>query len=105
MHPDLTPPDIFLWGYLKDRIYSNPRPTTLDQLKDNIRREIPKSHGKYGCPYAECDWTERSIKIMWKTLFEVNQGLIKAMEDNVGEIMPVTQTYRPNLQIDVVLVC
>ena len=37
---------------------------------------IPKSHGQYGCPYAECDWTERSI-IMWKTLFEVqrvNQG-------------------------------
>ena len=31
--------------------------------------------------------------------------LIKAMEDKVGEKMPVTQTYRPNLQIDVVLVC
>ena len=40
MHPDLTPPDFFLWGYLKDRIYSNPRPRTLDQRKDNIRREI-----------------------------------------------------------------
>ena len=39
MNPDLTP-DFFLWGYLKDRIYSNPRPRTLDQLKDNIRREI-----------------------------------------------------------------
>jgi len=38
--PDLTPPDFFLWGYLKDRIYSNPQPRTLDQLKDNIRREI-----------------------------------------------------------------
>ena len=36
MHPDLTPPDFFLWGYLKDRIYSNLRPRTLDQLKDNI---------------------------------------------------------------------
>ena len=33
------------------------------------------------------------------------KGLIKAMEDKVGEKMPVIQTYRPNLQIDVVLVC
>ena len=40
MYPDLTPPNFFLWGYLKDRIYSNPIPRTLDQLKDNIRREI-----------------------------------------------------------------
>ena len=38
--PDLTPPDFFLWGYLKDRIYRNPKPRTLDELKSNIRREI-----------------------------------------------------------------
>jgi hypothetical protein len=28
-----------MWGYLKDRIHSNPRPRTLQQLKD-ICREI-----------------------------------------------------------------
>ena len=38
--PDLTPPDFFLWGYLKDRIYRNPKPRTLEQLKENIHREI-----------------------------------------------------------------
>lgn len=38
--PDLTPPDFFLWGYLKDRIYANPKPENLNQLKENIRREI-----------------------------------------------------------------
>ena len=27
-------------GYLKDRIYGNPRHRTLDQLKENICREI-----------------------------------------------------------------
>ena len=111
MHPDLTPPDfVFLWGYLNHRIYSNPRPRTLDQLKDNIRREIrnipqetfPRVMKKYGCPYAECDWTERSIFGKCCLKFK---GLIKAMEDKVGEKMPVTQTYRPNLQTDVVLVC
>ena len=59
---------------------------------------IIKSHGKYGCPYAECDWTERSICGKRCLKFK---GLIKAMEDKAGEKMPVTQTYRPNLQIDV----
>lgn len=38
--PDLTPPDFFLWGYLKDRIYANPKPRDIEQLKANIRRVI-----------------------------------------------------------------
>ena len=37
--PDLTPPDFFIWGYLKDRIYANPKPSELKQLKANILRE------------------------------------------------------------------
>lgn len=37
--PDLTPPDFYLWGYLKSRVYAN-KPRTLTQLKMNIRREI-----------------------------------------------------------------
>jgi len=31
----------FLWGYLKSRVY-NPLPNNLDELKDNIIREIKK---------------------------------------------------------------
>ena len=38
-HHDLTPPDFFLWGYLKDRVYAN-KPQGLQQLKDNIINEI-----------------------------------------------------------------
>ena len=38
--PDHTPPEFFSWEYLKDRIYGNTRPCTLDQLKENICREI-----------------------------------------------------------------
>jgi len=34
--PDLTVPDLFLWGYLKSKVYSN-RPTDLHTLKENIR--------------------------------------------------------------------
>lgn len=37
--PDLTPPDFYLWGYLKSKVYIN-KPRTLTQLKNNIRREI-----------------------------------------------------------------
>ncbi|CAK9821562.1 hypothetical protein ANTRET_LOCUS270 [Anthophora retusa] len=37
--PDLTAPDFFLWGYLKEKMYAN-KPRSLDQLKENIRTEI-----------------------------------------------------------------
>lgn len=37
--PDLTPPDFFLWGYLKSKVFTN-KPHTLLELKENIRREI-----------------------------------------------------------------
>ena len=37
--PDLTPLDFFLWGFLKDCVYSN-NPQTLDDLKNNITDEI-----------------------------------------------------------------
>lgn len=37
--PDLTAPDYFLWGYLKDKVYIN-QPKTITQLKDNISEQI-----------------------------------------------------------------
>ena len=37
--PDLNPLDFFLSGYLKDRVYT-PKPSNLDELEANIRREI-----------------------------------------------------------------
>jgi hypothetical protein len=37
--PDLTPPDYFLWGYLKGRVYQN-KPRTIDAMKANITEEI-----------------------------------------------------------------
>lgn len=35
--PDLTVPDFFVWGYVKDRVY-NPMPATIEELKNNIRQ-------------------------------------------------------------------
>ena len=34
---DLTPLDVFLWGYAKDRVYAD-KPSTLEYLKTNIRQ-------------------------------------------------------------------
>ena len=38
--PDLNPCDFFLWGYLKTRVYADPTPSTLDELKTKIKSEI-----------------------------------------------------------------
>ena len=37
--PDISPPDFFLWEYLKERVYQN-KPRTIEDLQNNIRREI-----------------------------------------------------------------
>lgn len=37
--PDLTVPDFWLWGYLKDKVFAN-HPQTLEALQGNIREEI-----------------------------------------------------------------
>ena len=37
--PDLTPCDFFLWGWLKEQVYSK-KPTTLEELEGQIRLAI-----------------------------------------------------------------
>ncbi len=37
--PDLTPPDFFLWEYLKNSVYLY-KPTTVDELKTEIEAQI-----------------------------------------------------------------
>ena len=37
--PDLSPPDFYLWGYLKDCVYEN-EPNTITELKEAIREKI-----------------------------------------------------------------
>jgi hypothetical protein len=39
--PDLSPPDFFLWGHLKDIVYSN-HPRTLQELQANIQRTVDR---------------------------------------------------------------
>lgn len=37
--PDLNPPDFFLWGYVKDRVYVN-KPRTVEELKTAVSDAI-----------------------------------------------------------------
>jgi hypothetical protein len=49
--PDLTPPDFFLWGYLKDQVFER-RPENINQLKEFIIEEfdnIPQDMIKRAC--------------------------------------------------------
>jgi hypothetical protein len=39
--PDLSPPDFFLWGHLKDTVYSN-HSHTLQELEANIQRTVDR---------------------------------------------------------------
>ena len=42
--PDVNPPDVYLWGYLKDNVYEN-NPQAIGELKAAITgkiRQIPK---------------------------------------------------------------
>ena len=40
--PDLNPADFFLWDFLKERVYLDPILKTIEQLKNDIRREAKK---------------------------------------------------------------
>ena len=106
--PGLNPTRLFsLWVPKRPNLFQSPIPDEGHLINSRTifagKFAISlKSHGKYGCLYAECDWTEEHM--LGKPCLKF-KGLMKAMEDKVGEKIPVTQTYRPNLQIDVVLVC
>ena len=63
--PDLTPPDFFLWGYLKSRVYVN-KPRTVEELKDNIREEIAAIPAEMLAKTMEnAEWVRR----IWATLY------------------------------------
>ena len=38
--PDVTPCEVFLWGYVKDQVYVPPLPASITELKVRIRTAI-----------------------------------------------------------------
>ena len=65
--PDLSPPDFYLWGYLKSKVYAN-KPRTISELKVAIRDEIR------AIPRSVCkDVMKNFVKRLEKCL-ELNGG-------------------------------
>lgn len=58
----LTPLDYLLWGYVKSLVYTN-KPRTLNELRNNIKREIAN---------VSADMCRRGWKIDFKDLDVVN---------------------------------
>ncbi len=69
--PDLNPCDFYLWGHLKSVVY-NPLPKTLDDLKENIRREIKK------IPKDVLNSVFLNLEKRCKSILEKNGGHIEA---------------------------
>ena len=58
--PDLTPPDFFLWGVLKDKVYGL-KPQNIDQLRTaitNACQEIPTVMVQNACRSVLERWDE-----------------------------------------------
>ena len=81
--PDLTPPDYFLWGYLKGRVYQN-KPQTIDALKANITernsdsdsgrtgKDFPK-YGELGSTLSGHKWWPLPAHVMMLSHFLHNE--------------------------------
>ncbi|XP_011859579.1 PREDICTED: uncharacterized protein LOC105557057 [Vollenhovia emeryi] len=54
---DLTPPDYFLWGYVKSLVYVD-KPNSLDALEANIERVIDEIRPEL-CEKVVKNWTDR----------------------------------------------
>lgn len=63
--PDLTPPDFFLWGVLKQEVYSV-RATSIDDLKARIISAIQS------IPVAMCEKVCRSVPSRLEKCIEVS---------------------------------
>ena len=60
---DLTPLDVFLWGHIKSLIYAN-KPAILDDLKENIQREIAHVPVEM-CARVVENWVQRIDRCKW----------------------------------------
>ena len=63
--PDMTPPDFFVWGVIKDKVYGS-RPRNLDELRTAITNaflEIPNHMIESAC---------RSVLERWEACIDAN---------------------------------
>ena len=56
-HPDLTPRDFFLWGFVKRLVYVPPIPRDVDKLRTRITEEVATIHNAMlGHVWQELDY-------------------------------------------------
>ena len=60
---NLTPLDFFLWGHIKSLVYAN-KPANLNDLKDNIQREIANAPVEL-CTRVVENWFQRIDRCKW----------------------------------------
>jgi hypothetical protein len=77
--PDLTPPDFFLWGLLKDRVYGK-KPQTIEDLKQEITAAV------HDIPKELCN----------KVCHSVPDRLCKCIEHNGSHIEPFLKLQSKN---------
>lgn len=63
--PDLTPPDFFLWGYLKDIVYRD-RPSNYDQLRRKIQEACSEIDAEM------CRRACQNVLVRFKRCFETD---------------------------------
>lgn len=68
--PDLTPPDFFLWGVLKERVYAK-KPQTIEDLKHEIEAAVS------GIPQELCKKVCHSVLNRLRKCVEVNGSHIE----------------------------
>jgi hypothetical protein len=57
--PDITPSDLFLWGYIKDRAFVPPLPRDLADLKARINAAVKNINA----PMLTSVWQELEYRI------------------------------------------
>lgn len=68
--PDITPPDFFLWGAVKERVYAK-QPQTMDELKQEIKVAVR------GIPQELCRRVCHSVLLRVERCLEMNGGHVE----------------------------
>ena len=70
--PDLTPYDFFMWGYLKDRVFSTGPPQNIDHLRRRISNEF--------------DALRRQPEFIRRAVRDMHKRAILCVERNEGHV-------------------
>ena len=73
--PDLTPPDFFLWGYLKDKVYGHSI-ANIDELKDVITTEFN------AIPVEMCRAACENVALRLQACVDANGGQVDHRMEN-----------------------